>query len=181
MLENIKNEAKKSIVIAILLLIFAVILMTNKENFIPIAIEIIGYIFIIWGILSCFLYLKKDGEAQKITNYLKTGIILFLFGTIAILKNALLENMVTLLLSGFIFYQNSSRVQISLNMKAKNKNTWLWIFLFAIMSIAFGYLMLYPPILKNMPVNTYLGLLIILSQLFNLIESLILLLKTKEI
>ena len=57
-LESIKKRIWFSFVASILLIIFAVVLLINPDNFIPTAINVFGYVAIFLGILNAVFYFR---------------------------------------------------------------------------------------------------------------------------
>ena len=58
-MEQIKKEVKESFVYIIILLGFAIVLFINPDNFLQIAINLFGYISIVWGVILDFHSLRK--------------------------------------------------------------------------------------------------------------------------
>ena len=126
-LESIKKRIWFSFVASILLIIFAVVLLINPDNFIPTAINVFGYVAIFLGILNAVFYFRLPKESRIYSKNLSTSINLILgfliivnpftnvsinlyLGIMVIVSASLiiLENI--LLLIGFRKYKNHEEV-----------------------------------------------------------------------
>ena len=63
-MKDVKKEAKESFLFIILLIVFAIVLIINPDDFISIAINVFGYISILLGVILSFYYLRKKEEAN---------------------------------------------------------------------------------------------------------------------
>ena len=175
-MEELKKEAKESFVFVILLLVFAFVLFVNPDNFIRIAINVLGYIGIFTGVILSFAYLiRKNNEA----NNLIKGILLILNGFIAILKADILENIFTILLCSYLLYQNVNRIKYAIILKDKQKKSWSYILELSVINVVLSFLILFKPLI-NMNLNTYLAVIIIIEEVIIIIENLIFLFIKKE-
>ncbi len=174
-MENVKKEAKESNVLAIILIVLAIILFINPENFIRIAINVFGYLGIVWGIVLTFYYLRKINEEN---NNLAKGITLILFGVIAILKAQVLETVFTILLGGYLISQSARRINSSIILKVNHYKCWSYILEFSIINIVLSFLLYFKPII-NINSNIYMALIIIICEVILLIENIVILIGKK--
>ena len=178
-IDKVKKEIQGSFVISILLIIFAILLSTNKEDFINIAIKVFGYLSILVGVLQVFTYIRQNEEKRKNNRYLMNGIILTFYGIIAIIKAYLLNEVITILLGGYFILKNSSRCQLAIEIKPEKENLWKYIFMFAILNIILSMLLIIDPF-TNIAVNLYISLTIIIEEIIYVVSSFLLLFNLKK-
>ncbi len=168
-MENIKKEAKESYVFIILLLAFAGVLFINPDNFIKIAINVFGYMSIFVGVILSFYYLiHKNRDHQNLFK----GILLVLYGIIAILKTEVLENVFTILLCSFLLFQNVKRIEYSFILKNSDQKIWSYILELSIINIVLSFLLLFKPII-NININAYIAIIIIIIEFIIFIENIL--------
>ena len=63
--ENIKKSCKESFIASFLLIVFAVVLLINPENFMSSAINVFGYIGVFFGVLNIVFYFRISKEKRK--------------------------------------------------------------------------------------------------------------------
>lgn len=174
-MKNVKKEAKESFLFIILLIVFAIVLIINPDDFISIAINVFGYISILLGVILSFYYLRKKEEA----NYLTRGIILISFGILALIKTTLLANVFTIILGGYLIIQNASRVSISLSLKNLKQKSWSYILEFSCLNIILSFLLFFDPLVKMSP-NIYMAVIIIIIEAIMVIENIIILISKEK-
>ena len=111
-LANVKKSVKESFIAPLLIIIFAIVLYRNPENFISVAVSIFGYGAIFIGVLDLVFYFRLNESEKLLSKHMNQGILLIAFGIIAFFENALLSEMITVLLGGYILFQNASRIGV---------------------------------------------------------------------
>lgn len=175
--EKIKKEVKESFLVTLLLITFAVVLCINPDNFINIAMNVLGYLGILIGIVEIFWYLKKG---DKNSNFLKNGGIYVLLGVVVILKASLLQTVFTLLLGSYILIQNMTRIDTSLKIKEEKQTTWLIVLALSIINIILGFILIHNPLILSDKLNISIAGLVLFSQISIILENVLLLLKLKK-
>ena len=85
-LESLKKRVYSSFIASILLIIFAVVLLINPDNFIPTAINVFGYVAILMGVLNIVFYFRLPKENRLYSKNLSTSVLLILSGHLQVMK-----------------------------------------------------------------------------------------------
>src|SRR5699024_1969011 len=109
-LANVKKSVKESFIAPLLI----IILYINFYDFISVAVSIFGYGAIFIGVLDLVFYFRLNESEKLLSKHMNQGILLIAFGIIAFFENALLSEMITVLLGGYILFQNASRIGLAL-------------------------------------------------------------------
>ena len=173
-LESIKKRIWFSFVASILLIIFAVVLLINPDNFIPTAINVFGYVAIFLGILNAVFYFRLPKENRIYSKNLSTSILLILFGIIAFIETSILQEMITIILGGYLIFRNAFRIEMAFNLEDKAKGIWLSSLVISTMNLILGFLIVINPF-TNVSINLYLGIMVIVSESLLILENILLL------
>ena len=161
-LKRIKKGAATSFVGAILIIIFAIVLFRNPENFLSVAISLFGYIAIVLGVISIFFYFCVPEKDRIYNKRLMTGIVLLVFGFVSFFENQLLRDMITILLGGYLLILNAERVELAMFIKTKS-NLWLILLSLAGLNILASILLMIEPF-PNIKENTFVSIILIIME-----------------
>ncbi len=173
-LANVKKSVKESFIAPLLIIIFAIVLYRNPENFISVAVSIFGYGAIFIGVLDLVFYFRLNESEKLLSKHMNQGILLIAFGIIAFFENALLSEMITVLLGGYILFQNASRIGLALYLKNKTKNAWIYVLVMALINLIIGLFVIINPF-QNVQLNLYLASLLVIAEVFLIIQNILIL------
>ena len=173
-LTNVKKSVKESFIAPLLIIIFAIVLYRNPENFISVAVSIFGYGAIFIGVLDLVFYFRLNESEKLLSKHMNQGILLIAFGIIAFFENALLSEMITVLLGGYILFQNASRIGLAMYLKNKTKNAWIYVLVMALMNLIIGLFIVINPF-QNIQLNLYLASLLVIAEAFLIIQNILIL------
>lgn len=171
--EQIKKKYRDSFIISLLLGIFAIILLMNSDNFMNVLIQILGYGAIFLGILSIVYYFRLDKTQQILSQYLQNGVILSVFGCITFMKTAMIQDMLTLLLGGYLLVRNASRVQMSLYLRNESPKLYVWLLVFSLINVFLSFLLLVNPFENKIQVHLFMAIMILITESFIIIQNLL--------
>ena len=173
-LESIKKKIWFSFVASILLIIFAMVLLINPDNFIPTAINVFGYVAIFLGILNLVFYLRLPKENRIYSKNLSTSILLILFGIIAFIETSILQEMITIILGGYLIFRNAFRIELAFMLQDKVKGIWLSCLIISAINLILGFLIVINPF-TTISINWYLGIMVMISEGLLILENVLLL------
>lgn len=132
-----KNSNK--LISSILLLILGIILITNSNQIVTIAFQIIGIIIIIYGLYRIFHYisLKKQFKMED-NDSLITGIISITIGILLILLASIIEVGLRYLIGFFLILNGLNKIVTYLNFQTKTSYLLLGNLFIGIILILFG-------------------------------------------
>ena len=173
-LESIKKKIWFSFVASILLIIFAIVLLINPDNFIPTAINVFGYVAIFLGILNLVFYLRLPKENRIYSKNLSTSILLILFGIIDFIETSILQEMITIILGGYLIFRNAFRIELAFMLQDKVKGIWLSCLIISAINLILGFLIVINPF-TTISINWYLGIMVMISEGLLILENVLLL------
>ena len=173
-LESIKKKIWFSFVASILLIIFAIVLLINPDNFIPTAINVFGYVAIFLGILNLVFYLRLPKENRIYSKNLSTSILLILFGIIAFIETSILQEMITIILGGYLIFRNAFRIELAFMLQDKVKGIWVSCLIISAINLILGFLIVINPF-TTISINWYLGIMVMISEGLLILENVLLL------
>lgn len=173
--QKIKNEIRESFLISILMIIFALVLLFKEEDIINTLVLVVGYIGLAYGALNILFYFRLVESMKKISNHLFKGIVLILFGGIAILKNLMIADILTLVIGAYIIYKNANRFQLCCNFHEKGTNFWKYLAGISLGNVFLGAFIILNPFTATIGISTIIGVCVIVSEGINLIQNIIML------
>lgn len=177
-LKNIKKGAKLGFVAPILLIVFALVLFQNPDNFISVAVSIFGYGAIFIGVINVLWYVKTNKEERTFSKKLTNALLFVAFGVTSFFQNILFSQIICVLLGGYIVYQNASQVTLSIILKDYNNKIWPYLLVMALVNIVLGIVIVINPFPKEQ-LNLYLASLIVISECLLFIQNILILFGVK--
>ena len=123
--EYIKKYNKSSIITSILMIIVAILLITQPLKTIEWIVIFFGIIIIIDGIFDFINYFKSDKEIRLYSFDLVEGLLEILAGVLIILNRNILIAFFPLMLGIWMIVKNIIKIQLSLNLKQVYENWYL--------------------------------------------------------
>ena len=179
-IKNIKKEIIESFVAILLIIIFAVVVLKNPENFITVAVQIFGYVAIFMGILNIFFYYRLPEEAKMYSKNLMTGTLLITCGFASFFVTNILKEMITILLGGYLLFQNASRIQLSMQIKPYTKKLWMYLLGASLINSVISILLIINPFAGKFEFNTYISVLLLVVECILFLENIFILIGVKK-
>ena len=178
-LKSIKKGATMNLIAPLLLIVFALVLFQNPDNFISVAVSIFGYGAIFLGVINSLLYFRLKGEEKVYSKKLTNALIMISFGITSFFQNALFSQIICVLLWAYIIYQNASQLTISLIIKDYQNKIWPYLLVMALINIILGIVIVINPFPSN-ELNLYLASLIVISEFLCFIQNILVLFGVKN-
>lgn len=177
--KNIKKGVWESFVASLLLIVFALVLLYNPENFLESSITTFGYIGFFFGVINIMIHFKNNKESLVYKNNFQTGLILICASIIAFFKTSVIKEFIAFILGGYLIYRGSLRASLSMNFQEHNKKTSLVILILALLNMVLGVLMILNPFTSLIKINELIAILIIINEVLYMLENIIILIKLK--
>ena len=175
-IENIKKSCKESFIAAFLLIVFAIVLLINPENFMSSAINVFGYIGVFFGVINLVIYFRIPKEKRLYSTNFRNGLLLFLSGIIAFFKTEILTDMITIIIGGYLIFRNIGRSNMAMMLQNDTKKLWIFILVTSIINILIGLFIAINPFDNWVSLKTLLAILIMVSEGIIVIQNLVVLL-----
>ncbi len=175
-IENIKKSCKESFIAAFLLIVFAIVLLINPENFMSSAINVFGYIGVFFGVINLVIYFRIPKEKRLYSTNFRNGLLLFLSGIIAFFKTEILTDMITIIIGGYLIFRNVDRSNMAMMLQNDTKKLWIFILVTSIINILIGLFIAINPFDNWVSLKTLLAILIMVSEGIIVIQNLVVLL-----
>ena len=175
-IENIKKSCKESFIAAFLLIVFAIVLLINPENFMSSSINVFGYIGVFFGVINLVIYFRIPKEKRLYSTNFRNGLLLFLSGIIAFFKTEILTDMITIIIGGYLIFRNIDRSNMAMMLQNDTKKLWIFILVTSIINILIGLFIAINPFDNWVSLKTLLAILIMVSEGIIVIQNLVVLL-----
>lgn len=179
MQEYIKKYSKNSIVISILLILFAVLLMVKPSESINFIVTIFGVLIAIDGSFHIISYLKMSKELRMFNFELIQGILQILFGLFTVLKPDIISGLFPIVIGVWILMSSVVKFQLSFTLRDTEGSDWIMLMVLSIITFILGILMVINPLGSVITLTTIVGIVLFISEIINVIEYIFILVKIR--
>lgn len=173
----LKKIAYTSLMQDIILLLFAVILLSMQSVIYNIIAIFIGAFFIFKGIVEICRYAIAKGLSEFYKTEIIYGVVSILLGILVIIARSFLGWVINTCIAIYIIYGAIKNFDVSMRMKRLNMKPWIMMLIISVVMLLFG---LYVFLNRNLLVNMYAIYLIIFA-IMDLIESILFIICSKKI
>jgi len=167
---KIKKNVWESFISSILFIIFALVLLLKEEDIISTLVLIVGFFGLVLGSIHLLMYYRMEKPLRVYSNDVFGGLVMILFGGIAILKNEILANMLTYVIGAYLIYKNANRLQMILHLDEENTSYWKYLAGLSIGCIFLGCLIVLNPF-ETIAISVIIAVCVIASEVINLIQN----------
>ncbi len=178
MLDSIRKYEKFSIAISILLIIFSFYLIFKPEVSLNFMVIIIGATLALTGIVHIVSYFTADKEFRTMSMELIEGTLYSVIGIFLIFKPNLLNEFLGIIVGAWQLIQFIIKFQFAFNLKSATSPAWSIMLISALAHLIFGILILFNPLATILAITTISGIILLITEITNIIESIFLLIKT---
>lgn len=175
----IKNYAIRSLGISALLIVFSIFLMIKPSESINFIVMMFAGVIAIDGFFHVISYFKVPKELKLFNFELVEGILELVLGAITLINPTWVSAFFPILIGMWIIFSSVIKIQFSLSMKENQNGNWMIIMTLAVITMLLGLLMVFNPITSMITFTTLAGILLFLTEIINIIQYVILLLKLK--
>ena len=166
-------------VISTLMIILSLFLIFKPLESLEVLIIFFAVIIIFSGITNFISYFLIDRESRMYSFELLTGTITFISGIFLIIYRTELINLFPIILGIWIIVSNLFKLQLSINLSVLKENGWIFLVLMSILMIIFGVTLIIKPFSSAVAITTISGILLLVSEVVSLIESIYVVKKIK--
>ena len=183
-IETIKKTFKKltvrSILLSVVLILVAILLITNPEKVLTIAVIVAGVGLIIDAITHIVVYMGHSPEIRAMSSEFLVGIIECVIGVLFIINQEKVISIFYILIGAWLIIEAVQKLQMALNLRDYVSN-WALTIVVAIVDLVLGILVIAHPYDAGTSMTQVTGIILAVSETFNLIESIYTLLKVRKI
>lgn len=179
----IRNYIKKyegySIFISVLMIILGLILVINPIKSLEVIVIAFSIIMIINGISSFITYFTTSKEDRLFSLDLIIGMSTILYGILVFIFRLDLINILPIVLGVWIIISNLFKLQLSINLISVEGSGFIGLVLISILMIILGVVLIINPFGSSIVITQLAGILLLITEVINLIESIYVLIKIK--
>ena len=178
MIEKLNKFLYSSIIISILMFVLGMMFIIFPQM----SFETITYILSVVLIINGIYFIIEKEDSFFFSGFLTLGIIQILIGLILILNPILVKTLFPIFVGIVMVTKSTLDFRISLLLKKYGYKNWLSIFIFSVISIICGLIIIIKPTtIGTVAITTYLGLILSIYSISNIIDSIIFIKNIKEI
>ncbi len=178
MAEKLNKFLYSSIIISVLMFVLGMLFIIFPEM----SFETITYILSVVLIINGLYFIIEKESSFFFEGFLTLGIIQLLLGIILILNPILMKTLFPIFVGIVMVTKSTLDFRLSLLLKKYGYKNWLSILIFSIISIICGLIIIVKPTtIGTIAITTYLGLILSIYAVSNIIDSVIFIRNLKEI
>lgn len=178
MAERLNKFLYSSIIISILMFVLGMLFIIFPQM----SFETITYILSVVLIINGIYFIVEKDNSFFFLGFLTIGIIQVLIGLILILNPILMKTLFPIFVGIVMVTKSALDFRISLLLKKYGYKNWLSILIFSIISILCGLVIIVKPTtIGTIAITTYLGIILSIYAISNIIDSIIFIRNIKEI
>lgn len=179
MIDSIRKYEKFSIAISILLIIFSFYLIFKPAASLSFMVIIIGAVLVLTGIVHIVSYFTSDKEFRAMSVELIEGTLYSIIGIFLILKPNLLNEFLGIIVGAWLIIQFIIKFQFAFNLKSASSPVWAMMLISSLAHLVLGVLILFNPLASILTITTISGIVLLATEITNIIESVVFLIKAK--
>ena len=174
-----KKYTIRSIIISILLILLAIVLICNPSQLLNTIMTILGIMVVVDGIWHIISYFNEPVEFKAFSFELLEGIAEVVLGFIFISNPAKVFELIYLLIGIWIIFESIIKLQMSFNLKDFVEN-WKIMIIVSIFSILLGIFIIAHPFVAANILYTICGIVLLVTEILNLIEAIYINIKIRK-
>ena len=178
-LDYLKKYEKESIITSLILVIVSIFLILKPEIALSTAVAVFGVIFLLDGIVNIISYIFATPEVRAFSTELIIGILLAIIGTIILCNNSLFVSIIPIMIGIWLIIRSIVKFQLSINLKSALYENWGWLLISSLIMLMFGIIIIAHPFGAIFTMTRFLGIILAISQICDIIESIYILSKVK--
>ena len=180
MKEIIKKKEIKGIFASFLLIVLGIFLVIKPNEIVKTLIQVMGIILLLLGTIDFMNYFKMSDE-EKLFNFgLFKGVLELCIGILFIFKHEVLTEIFPIVIGLLIIVINLFKLELSLSLKQIEKESGFIGIIISSISIILGIVVVLNPVDSLKLLIIISGYIIILSEISNVIYSILILSKIKK-
>lgn len=180
MLDNIKKYEKTSVATAILLIIFSLFLIFKPQASLNFMVIVIGAFLALVGIIHIVSYFTSNKEFRAISTELIEGTLYTVIGIFLIFKPSILNEFLGIIIGAWLIIQFIIKFQFAFNLKSLALPVWSLMLISSLLHLILGVLMIFNPFGSMIAITTFAGIILLVTEVGNIIESFYLLFKSEK-
>ena len=183
-IEVIKSTFKKltfrSIVVSLILINVGILLIVNPETVLTVAVVFAGVALIVGSIIHIIVYMGQSPEIRAMSSEFVIGAIECIIGIVFIVNKTNVISFFYILIGAWLIVEAIQKAQMAINLKDYVSN-WALTIVVAIIDALLGVLVITHPYDAGTSITQVTGIILVVCEGFNLIESIYTLIKVRKI
>lgn len=177
MLNKLNKFLYSSIIISIIMFIIGLIFIIYPE----VSFTTITYIISILLIVNGIYFLIEKESSIFFSSFLTLGVVELLLGIIMLVNPDIVKTLVPIVAGIIMITKSTLDLRLSILLYRNNINSWLSLLICSIISIICGLIIIVNPSIGTIALTTFLGILITVYSISNIIDTIIFKKNIKEI
>lgn len=177
MLNKLNKFLYSSIIISIIMFIIGLIFIIYPE----VSFTTITYILSILLIVNGIYFLIEKESSIFFSSFLTLGVIELLLGIIMLVNPDIVKTLFPIVAGIIMITKSTLDLRLSILLYRNNINSWLSLLICSIISIICGLIIIVNPSIGTIALTTFLGILITVYSISNIIDTIIFKKNIKEI
>lgn len=177
--KELNNVEKKNMLLSILLIALGVLLVVKPDNVVNFIVIAIGAFLMVTAIIDLVFYFMNAKLGGNFIN-LSKGIIEFIGSIFLMFRSEAVVSLFPVVIGLIIIFSSIFKLYVSLSIKSIDSKKWIPNFVLSILCILFGVVIVLNPFETITSIVRLAGIVLIVSEVLNLIYSGVLVFSLKK-
>lgn len=177
----LKKVFNISIISALLLFLFGLVLAVNAEGFIKSITVAIGVVLLLIGVFPVIDYFRYRKEGLGASVGLISGIFSIVCGLMLLINEDLLMILIPVFIGVWMIINGINKIQVSFEIKDLGEKSWIITFIYSILIIVLGGYFIVNPISGATTVTSFIGIILCIYAVLDIIDCIIIKVKVKNL
>lgn len=163
---------KASIMLSIISFVFGLAILLDTGDFLEVLSTIVGWSLLIFGLIFIVRYFLSTEKYEDLETSFKFGIMIFIIGLILVIFKNIIYITVPLIIAIMMVINSINKIDLALIMRREKNEKWYYSLIIGIITLIAGICLLVNPLGGTFLVTKVIGIIIIVSSLLDLIDTL---------
>lgn len=175
----IRKYSANTLIVSVLLLILSLFLIVKPVASLNFIMILLGCITLLDGIIHVVSYFVSFKELRTYSFELIQGILGILLGFAFMFNPQVIVSFLPFIIGAWIVVEGTIRLQFAFNMRGNETGNWLILLILSILTIVFGFVVLFNPFGTAIAITSLAGILLFINEVVNILESIYIIIKFK--
>ena len=175
----IRKYSANTLIVSVLLLFLSLFLIVKPIESLNFIMILLGCITVLDGIIHIISYFSTSSDLRVFSFELVQGILGTILGFVFIFNPQIIVSFLPFIIGAWIIVEGIIRFQFSFNMKGNTNGNWLIPLCLSILTVAFGFIIIFNPFGTAIAITSLAGIFLCVSEILNIVESVYIMIKFK--
>ena len=175
----IRKYSANTLIVSVLLLVLSLFLILKPAESLSFIMILLGCITVLDGMIHIVSYFSTSSELRMFSFELVQGILGTILGFVFIFNPEIIVSFLPFIIGAWFIVEGFIKFQFAFNMKGNETANWVILLLLSILTVLFGFLIIFNPFGTAVAITSLAGIFLCISEVLNIVEVIYIMVKVK--